>query len=453
MLLAIFAVSVACNKKEQAAPEPKAVVTPPATKAAPLGDVAAPSDVAAPPVDATRSASGLAWKVLTPGTGAEHAEDQDRAQVHYTTWTTDGKLVMNTRRRARPASVAVAQEIPGVAEALKLMVAGEKRRLWIPEPLAYGNTPGRPKGMLVYELELLSIVKGPKPIPAPADVAAPPAQAEKSPSGLAWLVLSAGRDKVRPAPEATVEVHYTGWTTDGKMFDSSVARGVPARFGLKQVIPGWTEGVGLMTVGEKRRFWIPKDLAYNDRDGKPKGMLVFEVELISFVAPPAAPADLKAPAKGATKTASGLAWKLLAQGKGTEHPADDSIVELNMSGWSSEGKLVETTTMTGRTARRALKATLPGLAEGIRLMAPGEQRRFWIPEELAFKGAPGRPKGMVVYDVELVSIGPAPRLAPPTGMPGMPGMPGTPGAPAGKGAMPGMTIVPPQGAKTPVAPQ
>jgi peptidylprolyl isomerase len=76
-----------------------------------------------------------------------------------------------------------------------------------------------------------------------------------------------------------VVVHYTGWTTDGKMFDSSVARGEPATMSLDGVIAGWTEGVQMMVVGEKRRFWIPARLAYEGKDG-PQGMLVFDIELI-----------------------------------------------------------------------------------------------------------------------------------------------------------------------------
>ena len=79
-------------------------------------------------------------------------------------------------------------------------------------------------------------------------------------------------------------VHYTGWTTDGKMFDSSVVRGQPAQFPLNRVIAGWTEGLQLMVVGEKRRFWIPEDLAYKGKAGAPQGMLVFDVELMSFQA-------------------------------------------------------------------------------------------------------------------------------------------------------------------------
>ena len=79
-------------------------------------------------------------------------------------------------------------------------------------------------------------------IPAPPDVAAPPADAAKTASGLATKVLKPGTGKDHPAKDDLVTVHYTGWTTDGKMFDSSVARGKPATFPLDRVIAGLTEG-------------------------------------------------------------------------------------------------------------------------------------------------------------------------------------------------------------------
>ena len=117
-------------------------------------------------------------------------------------------------------------------------------------------------------------------IPAPSDVAAPPDDAERTSSGLASKVIEAGTGSRRPGPTSRVTVHYTGWHTDGRMFDSSVARGTPAMFPLNRVIAGWTEGVQLMVAGEKRRFWIPENLAYGGRPGYPAGMLVFDVELI-----------------------------------------------------------------------------------------------------------------------------------------------------------------------------
>ena len=120
-----------------------------------------------------------------------------------------------------------------------------------------------------------------KVIPPPPDVAAPPADAATTRSGLASKVLAKGAGKSRPTANDEVTVHYTGWKTDGKMFDSSVARGEPATFPLNRVIAGWTEGVQLMVVGEKRRFWIPEALAYKGQR-EPKGMLVFDVELIKI---------------------------------------------------------------------------------------------------------------------------------------------------------------------------
>jgi len=119
-----------------------------------------------------------------------------------------------------------------------------------------------------------------KVIPPPSDVAAPPADAEKTASGLAYKVLAPGTGTAHPRASDRVTVHFTGWTTNGKMFDSSVSRGAPSTFPLNRVIAGWTEGVQLMVVGEKRRFWIPQELAYKGRD--PKGMLVFDIELIKI---------------------------------------------------------------------------------------------------------------------------------------------------------------------------
>ena len=126
--------------------------------------------------------------------------------------------------------------------------------------------------------------QAPATIPAPPDVKAPPTDAKKTASGLASKVIKPGTGTVHPGPTASVTVHYSGWTTDGKMFDSSVARNEPATFPLDRVIAGWTEGVQLMVVGEKRRFWIPGALAYDKspRPGAPSGMLVFDIELLAI---------------------------------------------------------------------------------------------------------------------------------------------------------------------------
>src|SRR4030095_16290644 len=119
-------------------------------------------------------------------------------------------------------------------------------------------------------------------LPAPSEVAAPPANALKTPSGLASRVLTVGLGTSHPTLKSTVTVHYTGWTTDGKMFETST-NGPPVTFLVGSVIPGWTEALQLMVAGEKRRFWIPGSLAYDNspNPSDPKGMLVFDIELLT----------------------------------------------------------------------------------------------------------------------------------------------------------------------------
>jgi peptidylprolyl isomerase len=241
--------------------------------------IPAPADVAAPPADAETTASGLASRVLTPGTGTDHPVPGDTVRVHYTGWTVDGKMFDSSEARDRPAVLKLETVISGWQEGLQLMVEGEKRRFWIPGKLAYEGKPDRPQGMLVFDVELLDLLRVP---PVPADVAAPPADAEVTKSGLASKLLAAGTGAVHPRRESIVRVHYTGWTTDGKMFDSSIPKGAPSLFRLNQVIPGWTEGIPLMVEGEKRRFWIPKKLAYRGQANMPAGMLVFDVELVQI---------------------------------------------------------------------------------------------------------------------------------------------------------------------------
>ena len=122
----------------------------------------------------------------------------------------------------------------------------------------------------------------------PKDVNSVPSDAEVTASGLASRVLTAGTGTESPVAADTVTVHYSGWTTDGNLFDSSVERGEPTSFPLNRVIKGWTEGLQLMVVGEKRRFWIPADLAYGEEaygDIPANADLNFESELMDVVRP------------------------------------------------------------------------------------------------------------------------------------------------------------------------
>jgi peptidylprolyl isomerase len=286
--------AASCSK--ETAPSPAAAAAEASVPAASAASAApaepsgipAPADVAAPPADAVKTASGLASKVLIPGTGKDHPQPTDKVKVHYTGWTKSGQMFDSSVQRGEPITFPLNNVIPGWTEGLQLMVAGEKRRLWIPAALAYGEHPrmGAPAGDLVFDVELIEVIPAPKPPPVPEDVHGVPPTAKKTASGLAYRVLVPGTGKEHPIATSNVTVQYTGWTTDGKMFDSSIVRGQPARFNLSAVIKGWTEGVQLLTKGEKARFWIPGNLAYGDkpnRPGAPSGTLVFDIELVDFM--------------------------------------------------------------------------------------------------------------------------------------------------------------------------
>ena len=102
-------------------------------------------------------------------------------------------------------------------------------------------------------------------------------------SGLQYQVLKEGKG-IKPGPTDEVTVHYTGWLLDGTVFDSSVERGEPATFPLDKVIPGWTEGLQLMSEGSRYKFFIPSELAYGSKGAGnqilPNSTLIFDVELL-----------------------------------------------------------------------------------------------------------------------------------------------------------------------------
>ena len=241
----------------------------------------------------------------------------------------------------------------------------------------------------------------PSQIPAPSDVAAPPADATKTASGLVTKVLKPGAGKDHAAKDDVVTVDYTGWTADGKMFDSSIARGKPITMPVNRLIPGFSEGVQLMLPGETRRLWIPESLAYKGAQGKPAGTLVFDVTLIDL--PTHAPADVKTPPADAKRTASGLAYKVLQPGTGTRHPRKSDEVTVNYTGWTTDGKMFDSSVARGKPSSFPLDHVIPGWTEGVQLMVEGEKTRFWIPQGLAYQGNQA-PYGMLVFDVELIKI-------------------------------------------------
>ena len=240
----------------------------------------------------------------------------------------------------------------------------------------------------------------------PPDVARPPADAETTASGLKSKVITAGTGSTKPGPLDIVTVHFTGWTAEGKLFDSSVLRGRPSAFALDRLIPGWKEGLQLMVEGEKRRLWIPSTLAFEGLRDRPQGPIVFDVELLDVLPAPTVPPDVQAPPADAERSRSGLASRRLEPGSGSRRPGPTSTVVVHYSGWTSDGAMFDSSVARRETSTFRLDEVVAGWTEGLQLMVEGEKRRFWIPEALAYAGRAGAPQGVLVFDVMLIAIDP-----------------------------------------------
>jgi len=254
--------------------------------------ITAPPDVATPPRDAETTPSGLAMKVLRAGTGTEHPVANDCVTANFVAWTTDGSLFSTSTSMDNSELLCLNAAIIGVSEALKEMVVGEKRRLWVPEDLTFREHHHHgqkrpedevpPRGDLTFDLELLSIIKAP---PTPADVTQPPATATRTSSGLAYQVVKSATSSVHPSLKDKVTVHFSCWRADGSLFESTEMGNHPALVTLATAPVGWREALPLMVVGQKARFWIPAALAFGDKPANrfnPAGDLVYEIELLGI---------------------------------------------------------------------------------------------------------------------------------------------------------------------------
>ncbi len=245
---------------------------------------------------------------------------------------------------------------------------------------------------------------------------------KKTASGLQYEVVTEGpADGFQPKASDLVDVHYVGTLIDGVEFDSSRARGEPARFPLNQVIPGWTEGVQLMSEGDKFRFFIPPALAYG-AEGTPGGpigpneALIFEVELLKVTSPERNLAtatkflEENAGKDGVVTTASGLQYQIVTEGKADgKQPTESNVVKVNYLGTLIGGEKFDSSYDRGQPIEFPLGQVIPGWVEGVQLMSEGDKFRFFIPPALAYgeRGTPGGPIGpneALIFEVELLEV-------------------------------------------------
>ncbi len=195
-------------------------------------------------------------------------------------------------------------------------------------------------------------------------------------SGLKYSILRAGDGSARPGETDSVKVHYTGWLTDGKKFDSSRDRGKPAVFPLNGVIRGWTEGLQLMSPGARFKFTIPWSLGYGERGSggsiPPKADLIFDVELLGIE--PKVPDYDEAKVE---KTESGIRYQYLIKSEGAK-VGDDEIAQFSYERFQESGKYMEGTWKSEQKLDGGVMERL-GIQEITKALNVGDKIRVSIP--------------------------------------------------------------------------
>lgn len=377
-----------------------------------------PLPLAPPPADAEvitglveAPAARVHKRTLRAGAGPRPGRN-DTVGLLLTGWRPSGEVFLSTAERKRPVQKSLATMAPGFVAAVQTMQVGEQAMMWIPTELSYPGTPPEGAEPTVYRVELVSVDPAP---PVPPDVAAPPATAVASPSGLRSLVIRPGTGAVRPRPHDHVVFHYTAWDATGRLVDSSEVRGRPSDSVGFRHSRGLEEVLGLMVVGERRRAWLPVALLDATGPNPPTGPWCYEVQLESverLPAPPPAP-PLTPPAAAAT-TADGTRWVTLTAGRGGATPGDDERVSLGFSAWQADGRLFDSSVPFGRTLDAPVRKLYASWIPVVKAMTPGQRVRLWVPAAAAAAAAPDKPGGALIFELELVATGPAARpVAPP----------------------------------------
>lgn len=366
---------------------------------------AAPDDILTAPADAQKTEAGVVYVIIKKSDNEGSPTEKDIATVAFKGWEANGTFIVDSAQQPRLSEMPVGgAPVKAFSEALQQMKKGEKRRLWIPADQGFAAQPGREASSLIFELELLDFKADPNA--APDGILETPENAVKTESGVASIILQPSDSNESPKEFDSVSIAFKGWSTKGQFLGGSEQQGKPLEFPLSQSpIKAWAEILPEMKKGEKRRLWIPAAQGFTGRPGGDD--MVFEIELLEItegVAPPETPADVAAPPADAEKTKSGLASKVLVVGTGEEKPGPTSNVTVHYTGWTTDGKMFDSSVTRGKPSSFPLTNVIAGWTEGLQLMVVGEKRRFWIPVDLAYRGQPGKPAGMLVFDVELKEI-------------------------------------------------
>lgn len=418
VILFVFMGLLACSRTND--DKPSATTAPPPGPGPGSGSlrnqqVEPPFDLKAPPADATKTESGLIYKKVVINASGAKPKRNDVVLVNYTGWRqATGETFFTNVGRGQPMPLNLAQSAPGFTEALQQMRTGEKAVLWMPPEIGYKKPPatGKPE-TLVYLVEVADIQAAPA---IPDDVGKPPDKATPLKIGAKKVVVRAGtgKDLLRQFDNAAYV--WTAWDSDGRMLESTEMPG-KGRTNMASVFKqsnAMIEMLTTMTVGERARFWIDAE-KLKGPGGKPpggieQGLVCYEIEVTQVTKPerepPPTPPDVAKPPADAKKTAKGTFYKVLVAGPGRDprHPSATDQVKVDYTGWTTDGHMFDSSFLRPEASIFGLKAVVAGWTDGVQLMTAGDRYRFWIPEELAYKGQQGKPKGMLVFDIELIEI-------------------------------------------------
>jgi FKBP-type peptidyl-prolyl cis-trans isomerase len=360
------------------------------------------------PADTTvqKSESGLQWSVLAPGGGGESPRMGDKVRVHYTGWTTDGKVFDSSRQRGQPAEFVLGEVVQGWNEGLQRMTKGERVKLTIPPGLAYG-AEGRPpvippNATLIFDVELLDFVAMPRFHPAV------PERQTTTASGLKSEVLTEGAGDPPKANEA-FEIKFAYWTTDGKLLDASERQGTLKATSAQMSLGVLKEAPLLLAPGARWRFEVPPALGFGDRSPSPElppgSTTVWEIEMVRIIKPLPEPAFQSLdPAKTVTKP-SGLKIQVIEEGTGPS-PVAGAQVSAHYAGWLADGTPFDSSYQRGEPMVFPLGRVIPGWSEGLLLMKEGGTYLLEIPGAIAYgpMGKPPKipPNATLVFRIQLV---------------------------------------------------
>lgn len=391
----------------------------------------------APGVTVTRS--GLQYRVLESGSGPQPGA-ADIVTVHYRGRLIDGSEFDSSYERGQPLQLTPADVIPGWREMLQLMQVGSRVEVFIPASLAYGSEARGDRipanSTLIFEMELLDVQSAEdrkKALLGP-QTAFMSAYAERegvtvTQSGLMYRVVKKGPGGVSPERTSVVTVHYVGTLVDGNEFDSSRRRGEPVSFPLDRVIPGWTEGLQLMQVGDIYEFVIPHELGYGENGAggaiPPYATLLFEVELLESKTPEEAEAaaeiafaeyraeqqeylDKNGTREDVTTRTSGLQMRWLERGsEDAAVPGAESSVRVHYTGQLVNGEIFDSSRARGEPASFPVGAVIPGWTEALQQMRVGDRVELVIPYGLGYGERGSRtipPFATLIFDVELLAV-------------------------------------------------